>query len=459
MAEEKRVLPHSLEAEVAVIGAILLDPNTVPKVLELINEDCFYSPAHKKIFHAILLLSQSNVTPDLITISNELKQMKELDNIGGMDYLNNLLENALTAANVEHHARVILDKYIKRRLIQTATAIVQENFEDTQTAATLADHAQHLILQIKEKGIRKEAVSLRSVLTKVIEDAELLRGQRRHITGIETGYYRLDELTSGFQRGDFIVIAGRPSMGKTALALNIAAHASARNQAPTLIFSLEMSTTALVQRLLCAEAQINLKALKGGYLTNRDWTNLVTAAGVLAEAPIFIDDSAAIPILELKSKARRLKAESDIAMVIIDYLQLIKGYEENRFRVTPLQEITEISRELKALAKELDIPIVTLSQLSRSPERREDKRPILADLRESGAIEQDADVVIFLYREELYQKTSDNEGIAEMNVAKQRNGPTDRFQVTFLPECMRFENLTRLEEPAVEVSEEEIESF
>lgn len=458
MAEEKRTPPHSMEAETAVLGAILLDASAIPRALELINEDCFYSPIHRKIFKAILNLNQNNIVPDLITLSNELKQMKELETVGGMPYLNSLLENALTATNVENHARVVLDKYIKRRLIQVATSIIHENLEDSQAAATLADRAQHLILQVKEKGIRKEAVALRTVLTKVIEQAEMIRGQRRHITGVETGYYRLDELTSGFQKGDFVVIAGRPSMGKTAIALNIASHAAVRKQSPILIFSIEMSTTALVQRLLCSEASINLRALKGGYLTNRDWTNLVTAAGILADAPIFIDDSAAIHILELKAKARRLKAEVDVSMLVIDYLQLIKGYE-GRYQVTPLQEITEISRELKALAKELDIPVVTLSQLSRGPERREDKRPILADLRESGAIEQDADVVIFLYRDELYRPTPDNAGVAEVIVAKQRNGPTDKFDLTFLPEFMRFENLARLQEPPVEVSEEEVDSY
>ncbi len=459
MAEEKRVPPHSLEAESAVLGALLIDASNIPKVLEIINEECFYSPVNRKIFRAIISLQQASVTPDLITLSNELKQMKELETVGGMLFLSSLLENALAISNVEQHARVILDKYIKRRLVQAATTIIQENLDDTQGAANLVDHAQHLILQIKEKGIRKEVVSIRSVITRVLEDAEKLRGRQRQITGVETGYYRLDELTSGFQKGDFIVIAGRPSMGKTSLALNIATHCAVQNQTPVLIFSLEMSTNALVQRLLCSEASIRHRDLRSGFLTNRDWTNLATAAGVLAEATIYVDDTAAIPILELKSKARRIKAEIDLNLIIIDYLQLIKGLEGTRAPVSRLQEITEISRELKALAKELDVPIVTLSQLSRMPEQRENKRPILADLRESGAIEQDADVVIFLFREELYHPTSENRGLAEIIVAKQRNGPTDDFKVTFIPEYMRFENLTIREEPPIEVSEEEHEIY
>ncbi|MEO0225353.1 MAG: replicative DNA helicase, partial [candidate division WOR-3 bacterium] len=413
-------------------------------------EESFYAPAHRKIFRAITSLHQANITPDLVALANELKRVKELDGVGGMSYLSSLFENALTVASVEQHARIILDKSVKRRLISAASSIIQENIDDVQPAATLVDHAQNLILQIKERGIRKDVVSLRSVLTKVVEDAENQRRHRRQITGVETGYYKLDELTSGFQPGDFIVIAGRPSMGKTALALNIATHAAVQNRVNVLIFSLEMSTTALVQRLLCSEAKVNLKALKGGYLSNRDWTNLVTAAGILAEAPIYIDDTGAISILELKAKSRRLKAEVDIGMIIIDYLQLIKGYEDIRKPVTPLQEITEISRELKALAKELNIPVVTLSQLSRSPERREDKRPILADLRESGAIEQDADVVIFIYRDEVYGRTPENENLAEINVAKQRNGPTDKFELTFLSEYTRFENLSPREEVPVE---------
>jgi len=459
MAEEKRVPPHSLEAETSVLGALLIDAGNIPKALEIINEDCFYSPVHRKIFTAIVSLHQANVTPDLITLSNELKQMKEIETVGGMPFLSSLLENALAITNVEQHARVILDKYVKRRLIQASASIIQENLDDSQGAGVLVDHAQHMILQIKEKGIRKEVVTIRSAITKVLEDAEKMRGHQRHITGVETGYYRLDELTSGFQKGDFVVIAGRPSMGKTALALNIATHASVKNQATVLIFSLEMSITALVQRLLCTEASIKHHDLRGGFLSNRDWTNLASAAGELAEAPIFIDDSAAIPILELKSKARRIKAETDLQMVIIDYLQLIKGFESWRGPVSRLQEITEISRELKALAKELDVPVVTLSQLSRMPEQRENKRPILADLRESGAIEQDADVVVFIFREELYQAKPENRNLAEIILAKQRNGPAGDFKLTFIPEFTRFENLTGREEPPPESVEEEVEGY
>jgi replicative DNA helicase len=375
-----------------------------------------------------------------------------LDDVGGPEYVSNLVANVLTTANVEHHARVVLDKAIKRSVIGVSMEMLKNSFEDSQTAAELVDYAQNSVFQIREKGLRKEPISIRGYITKIIETAESMRGARM-ITGVETGYYELDEITSGFQKGDFVVVAGRPSMGKTAFVLNVASYTAIKNNSPIGIFSLEMSGEALVQRLLCSEAKVSLRNLRRGMLRNEDWVNLATAAGNLDKAPIFIDDSAQLSIYELKAKARRLKADYNIEMLIVDYLQLLEGPKIAR-TVSRQQEISEISRSLKALAKELDIPLVVVSQLSRMPEHREHKRPILADLRESGAIEQDADVVIFIYRDEVYDPQTDKKGIAEINVAKQRNGPTGVIELGFFSEYTQFANMTLREEEMVEESGE-----
>ncbi|MGB3339978.1 MAG: replicative DNA helicase [bacterium] len=453
--EENRVPPHSLEAEEAVIGAMLLDSQALPKVMEILNESNFYSPANQKIYRAILYLFGENVASDLVTVTNWLKQNKMLDDIGGPEYLSNLVANVLTTANVEHHARVVLDKAIKRNVIQTSMELLKNSFEDSQTAAELVDFAQNSVFQIKESGLRKEPVHIRSYITGILEAAEAMRGERM-ITGVETGYFKLDEMTSGFQKGDFIVIAGRPSMGKTAFALNVAGYAAIEHSVPVGIFSLEMSGEALVQRLLCSEARVSLRNLRRGMLRNEDWVNLATAAGNLDKAPIYIDDSATLSIYELKAKARRLKAENDIGVLIIDYLQLLEGPKTFRSS-SRTQEISEISRALKALAKELSIPLLVVSQLSRMPEHRTDKRPFLADLRESGAIEQDADVVIFIYREEVYNRETDKKGIAEILLAKQRNGPTGMLELGFKGDYTLFDNITFREE--MTMAEEEDEPF
>ncbi len=454
--EEKRIPPHSLEAEEAVLGAMLLDVNALPKVMEILQEVHFYSPANQKIYRAILVLFGDNVTADLITVTDWLKQNKMLDDIGGPEYLSGLVANVLTTANVEHHARVVLDKAIKRSVIHTSMELLKNSFEDSQSAAELVDYAQNSVFQIKESGLRREPVHIRGFITEILEAAEAMRGGRM-ITGIETGYYKLDEITSGFQKGDFIVVAGRPSMGKTAFVLNIAAHAAIKNNVPVAIFSLEMSGSALVQRLLCSEAEVNLRDLRRGRLSNQDWVSLATAAGNLDKAPIFIDDSPDLNIYELKAKARRLKAENDIQVLIVDYMQLLEGPKS--FRTTSRQqEISEISRAVKGLSKELNIPVIVVSQLSRMPEHREDRRPRLADLRESGAIEQDADVVMFIYRDEVYNRDTEKKGLAEINVAKQRNGPTGTIELGFFGDYTRFANVTFREEVAA-AEEEEYEPF
>jgi replicative DNA helicase len=453
--EEKRIPPHSLEAEEAVMGAILLDQKALAKVMEILREEHFYSAANQKVFRAVLDLFNRNVTADLVTVTDWLKQNKLLDGIGGAEYLSNIVGNVLTTANVEHHARVVLDKATKRTIIRTSMELLKNSFEDSESAAELVDYAQNSVFQIKESGLRKDPVHIRSFITGILEAAEAMRGDRM-ITGVETGYYKLDEMTSGFQKGDFVVIAGRPSMGKTAFALNIASHAAIDNNIAIGFFSLEMSGEALVQRLLCSEAKVSLRNLRRGSLRNEDWVNLATAAGNLDKALIYIDDSAMLTIYELKAKARRLKAEHNIEMIMVDYLQLLEGPQTFRTN-SRQQEISEISRALKGLAKELDIPVIVVSQLSRMPEHRQDRRPLLADLRESGAIEQDADVVVFIYREEVYDRETEKRGIAEVIIAKQRNGPTGMLELGFQGEYVLFANITTREEARVE--EEEYEPF
>ncbi len=453
--EEKRVPPHSLEAEEAVLGAVLLDQKALAKVMEILREEHFYSAANQKLYRGVLDLFNRNVTADLVTVTDWLKQNKLLDGVGGPEYVSNIVGNVLTTANVEHHARVVLDKATKRTIIRTSMELLKNSFDDSESAAELVDYAQNSVFQIKESGLRKDPVHIRSFITGILEAAEAMRGDRM-ITGVETGYYKLDEMTSGFQKGDFIVIAGRPSMGKTAIALNIASYAAIENNIAIGIFSLEMSGEALVQRLLCSEAKVSLRNLRRGSLRNEDWVNLATAAGNLDKAPIFIDDSPMLSMYELKAKARRLRAEHNIEMIMVDYLQLLEGPQTFRSN-SRQQEISEISRALKGLAKELDIPVIVVSQLSRMPEHRQDRRPLLADLRESGAIEQDADVVIFLYREEVYDRETEKKGIAEVNIAKQRNGPTGMLELGFQGEYTLFANITFREEERVE--EEEYEPF
>ncbi len=454
MPEEKHIPPHSLEAEESVIGSALLDESAVVKALEILKEEHFYSPANQKIFRGIVELYNHNITPDLVTVTDWLRKNKMLDEIGGPDYLSNIVAGVITTANVEHHARVVLDKAIKRSLIRSSMEILKNAFDDTQTAAEMIDNAQNVIFQIREKGLRKEPVHIRGYIMNILETAEKRRGQRL-VTGVETGYYALDEKTSGFQNGDFIVIAGRPSMGKTAFALNIATFAAVKNNVPVAIFSLEMSAENLVQRILCSEAGVNLRNLRRNILSDEDWVNLVTAVGNLDRAPIYIDDSASLTMLELKTKARRLKIDCDIKLLIVDYLQLITGTTTSK-QISRQQEISEISRALKALAKELDLPVVVVSQLSRMPEHRVgDHRPRLADLRESGAIEQDADVVIFIYREEVYDRDKPEvKGRAEIDIAKQRNGPTGRIELGFQEDFTRFTNLAPGSESIVEVESE-----
>jgi len=445
-----RIPPQANEAEMAVLGAMMLDRGAIGIAAELLDESAFYHSAHRKIFAAMMDMFSRDEAVDLVTLTQELKRTRDIDDVGGAAYLSTLLGSVPTAANVRHHAKIVLEKAVLRRLITVSTEIAQEAFDPGGDAAGILDRAEHMIFEIAEARVRTGFVPMREILKHSFEVIQELYDKKQHVTGVPSGFDDLDSMTSGFQRSDLVVVAGRPSMGKTAFALNVASHAAIEQGTPTAVFSLEMGKEQLVQRMLCSEARVDAHKLRTGYLADKHWSRLTTAAGLLSESKIYIDDTPAMTILEMRSKARRLKAEVDIGLVIVDYLQLMRGVgrQENR-----TQEISEISRSLKALAKELEVPVLALSQLSRAVESRGgDRRPILSDLRESGAIEQDADVVLFIYRAEQYERTPENMGLAEVIVGKQRNGPTGIIKLAFLSECTRFENLAmRPEEPIGEL--------
>ncbi len=442
-----KVPPQNIEAEQAVLGAILIENSSINKALEIINPDDFYRDAHRRIFSGILDLNERNEVVDLITLSDHLRNKNELEAVGGAAYLSSLVNSIPTAANIRQHSRIIHEKAILRNLITVATDIVGQGYEDNGRVDELLDFAERSIFGISEKKLKPSFVLVKEIIKSSFETIERLYEKKERVTGVATGYTKLDEMTSGLQPSDLIVIAGRPSMGKTALALGVAQHLGIEKRGTAAIFSLEMSKEQLVMRMLCSEARVDAHKLRSGYLGRADWPKLTTAAGRLAEARIFIDDTPAISVLEMRAKSRRLKAEHGLDLVIVDYLQLMRGRGDADNRE---QEISDISRSLKALAKELQVPVVAMSQLSRAVENRADKRPILADLRESGAIEQDADIVLFIYREELYHPTDDNKGIAEIMISKQRNGPVGSVQLVFLDRYTRFDNLETIHEEVEE---------
>jgi replicative DNA helicase len=437
-----KIPPHSLEAERAVLGAILLERESLPKAIELLKSSDFYKEGHRKIFEAMIGLFEQNEPVDLLTVSEELRRLSALDEVGGPAALATLVDEAATAAHLLSYGAIVREKAVLRDLIRAATEIIGQSYEAREEVDKLLDDAERLIFQISERRLQGSAVPVRAILKDTFEHIERLYDRKEHITGLATGFDDLDKMTSGFQSSDFIIIAGRPSMGKTAFALNIAKHAGVEDHRKVLVLSLEMSKEQLVQRLLCAEAKVDSHKVRTGYLDPRDWTRMTNAAGRLAEAPIYIDDSPALTVLEARARARRMMAEHGLDLIVIDYLQLMRGRQhENR-----QQEISEISRSLKALAKELNVPVVALSQLSRAVETRERKEPQLSDLRESGALEQDADVILFLYRAERYGlQSEDGERVADIIIGKQRNGPTGKVQVTFIPEYASFERLARRE--------------
>jgi replicative DNA helicase len=435
----QKLPPQSIEMEQGVLGAILLENEALVRVLEILDEHDFYQEAHRWIFRAMIELFEENIPIDLLTVSERLRKQERLEAVGGASYLTELVEMVPTAAHVWHHARIVRDKAVLRGLIQTATAIVTESYEAIDDVDTLLDRAEQAIFEISQRKSMTGFVNINTVLKGSFKHIEQLYERKELITGVPTGFAKFDSLTAGLQPADLIIIAGRPSMGKTALSLNIAQYVGVRVGRPVAIFSLEMSKEQLVLRMLCAEARIDSSKLRTGFLGREDWPRLTKAAGTLSEAQIHIDDTPAQSSLDIRAKARRLRAElGDLALVIVDYLQLMRGRTRTENRQ---QEISEITRALKALAKELQVPVIALSQLSRAVEQRRPPRPQLSDLRESGAIEQDADVVALIYRDEVYDEDSSEKGIAEVIIGKQRNGPTGVVKLHFHGEYTRFDNL------------------
>lgn len=433
------VPPQSLEAEDSILSAILIDNETLLDVVEILSPEDFYKTSHKKIFGAITELFSRNEPIDLVTLTNLLKERNQLETVGGAAYLAGLVDSVPVAANAEHYAKIIHDKACLRRLIEKSNAIVKKCFEDRGNVDDVLDFAETAIFEISENKIKPAFYPLGKVIESNIDTLEERQGNKALITGVPTGFALLDKMTAGLQPSDLLIIAGRPSMGKTALALNIARNAALDSNVPTAFFSLEMSKEQLSMRLLCSEARIDSSRLRSGFFSREDWVKITDAAGVLSEAPLYIDDSPDVTTMTIRAKSRRLKMENDLGLIFIDYLQLMRGHANTERRDL---EISEISRSLKALAKELSLPVIALSQLNRKLEERSDKRPQLSDLRESGALEQDADLVAFIYRDEVYNKDENNpnRGKAELIIAKQRNGPVGTVPLTFLSSYTRFEN-------------------
>ncbi|MBI3600401.1 MAG: replicative DNA helicase [Nitrospinae bacterium] len=436
-----RLPPQNIEAEQSIIGAILLENEALPKSLEILrDEKGFYRDSHRKIFAAVLDLFEKNQPVDLLTLSEQLKKKNQLEEVGGIEYLVSLVESTPTAANIQYYSKIVKEKAVLRSLISASTDIHNRCYEDAEDVDEILDHAESTIFEISENKITPSFVNIKQVVDESFRTIEKLFERKELVTGVPTGFTDFDQKTAGLHPSDLIIVAGRPSMGKTAFCLNIAAGVGVIKNKTVAIFSLEMSREQLVIRMLCSEARINAGKVRTGYLSKSDWPDLARAAGQLSEASIFIDDAPAQSVLDIRAKARRLQAEKGIDLIIVDYLQLMRGRgkAENR-----QQEISEISRSLKALAKELKVPIIAVSQLSRAPEQRsgEGKKPQLSDLRESGAIEQDADLVVFVYREEYYKETPENQGIADIIIGKQRNGPTGTVKLSFFKEYTRFDNL------------------
>ncbi len=454
-----RIPPQATDIEKVILGAMLIEREAIPRVIEILPPDAFYAAQHQKVYDAILRLFERGNPADLITVGEELRRSGELEQVGGDYYLTELTTHVASAANVEYHARIITEKSLLRKLIETMTVHVGEAYDPSADAFELLDQVESDIFRISDTQLRRAATSMNQVLKDTLSRLEAIHGRESGITGVPTGFRALDNLTGGWQPSDLIIIAARPSMGKTAFALAAARNAALHQREPVgvAIFSLEMSAGQLAQRLLTSEARVDAQAARTGRLSDDDWPKLARAAGRLSSAPVYIDDTPGLSILELRAKCRRLKAEHDIGLVVVDYLQLMHGTTQVR-SANREQEIAQISRSLKGLAKELNVPVLALSQLSRAVETRGgDRRPQLSDLRESGSIEQDADVVSFIYRAERYGITVDEhgnstEGLAELIVGKQRNGPIGTVRLAFAHQHARFENLTTYyAEPSMQI--------
>jgi replicative DNA helicase len=433
-----KIPPQNIEAEQSVLGGILLEPEALSRILEILQEDDFYREGHRKIFSSMVALYQKGTPVDLITLTEFLLTRQNLEGIGGASYLTSLTDAIPSAVNIEVYARIVREKSILRRLINITTEIASKSYQFSGEVEDILDQAEKSIFEITAAKITPHIYPLSEVIKDSFHTIEALYERKERISGVPTGFTKLDQMTSGFQPSDLIIIAGRPSMGKTAFALDIARNAATLAEIPAVIFSLEMSRQQLAIRMLCSEARVDSYKLRSGFIGERDWPRLTNAAGILSEAPIYIDDSPALTVLQMRAKARRLKSEKGLGLVVVDYLQLMSGRGGSDRRE---QEISEISRSLKALAKELNIPVVALSQLNRKVEDRTDRRPFMADLRESGAIEQDADVILFIYRDEMYDENSKQKGTAEIIIGKQRNGPVGKITLAFIDQYTRFENL------------------
>jgi replicative DNA helicase len=439
-----RIPPQNLEAEQAVLGAMLIEREAISKVAELLRpEDC-YREAHRLIYNAMLELFNKNDAVDMVTVIEFLRKEDKLEAAGGIAYVTSLANSVPTAANVLYHARIVEEKALLRQLINAATNIAGMGYEGSEEVASILDSAEKMILSVSSRKMGGEFTPIKSIIFDAFNKIEQLYASKGSITGLSTGFKDLDKLTSGLQPSDLILIAARPSMGKTAFVLNIAQHIGIAEKKAVAFFSLEMSKEQLVQRMLCAESAIDSQRLRIGELEAKDWTKLVSGADRLSAAPIFIDDTAGITVMEMRSKARRLKIEHNLSLIIIDYLQLMQGSGKGKGSENRQQEISEISRSLKALAREINVPVIALSQLSRSVESRQVKKPMLSDLRESGSLEQDADIVAFLYRDDYYNPDSDKKNITEVIIAKHRNGPVDTVQLFFHKQFTKFSDLSKL---------------
>ncbi len=433
-----RSLPQSIEAEQSVIGSMIIDKNSIAKVMESLEEEDFYRDGHKAIYKAILEMFRNDMAVDLVTLLEYLKSTDMLERAGGVTYITELSASVPTTANLSAYIKIVSDKSTLRKLIKASTTIIEESYNKQDKVESVVDIAEKKIFNIAENRTSKDFEPLSDVLERGFLQIEKLFNNKGEITGVGSGFADLDSMTSGFQAGDMILIAARPSMGKTTFALNIAEYAALREHKSVVIFSLEMSKEQLAYKLLCSEANVDMLKLRTGALEDSDWENIARATGPLSKAKVYIDDTAGVTVMEMRSKCRRLKLEYGIDLIVIDYLQLMSGGSGTDNRQ---QEVSEISRSIKALAKEMECPVIALSQLSRAPEQRADHRPMLSDLRESGSIEQDADLVMFLYRDEYYNKETEDKNIGECIIAKQRNGPVGTVKLAWLGQYSKFGNL------------------
>jgi len=438
----ERPLPHSADAERAILGAIILDNGLVNQAIELLRPEDFYVRAHYHLFRAMISMSERGAEINPILLGEELRRESALEQVGGIAFISELTYGLPHFTNLAHYAKVVRDKSLLRQLVKVANKVTSEALEEEDEASVILDHAEQMIFALADERTRQGFIHVKPVADQVLEKIQELGGRGIVLTGLATGFNDLDEMTSGLQPSDLIIVAARPSMGKTALCLTLAQNAAIKAGAVVGVFSLEMSKESLVMRMLCSEGSVDAHKFRSGHLNRDEWARLAGALGKISDAKIFIDDTPGISVLEMRAKSRRLAAEQkQLDLIIVDYLQLMSG--SSRRAESRQQEVSQISRELKGLAKELNVPLVALSQLSRAPEARTDHRPMLSDLRESGSIEQDADVVAFIYREEQYNRTEENAGIAEVIVAKQRNGPTGTVKLAFHKEFTRFDDLWR----------------